>query len=117
MANLIWSERNGSGNNDGQSLTSTLAAKANETTQYVGEQVEKLGKSIHQQAPQEGVLRTVTEVVAESLENTGAYLQDASVQDAATAMTNLVRQHPLSSLTLSIGIGYWLARNTARRKL
>jgi hypothetical protein len=52
--------------------------------------------------------------VAQTLDTTGRYLKEEGLKGIGEDVSNLIRRHPLQAVLLGIGVGYLLARSTAR---
>jgi len=48
------------------------------------------------------------------VESASSYLQEKKFEEMATDITALIRQHPVQSLLVGVGLGYLLARLTSR---
>lgn len=87
------------------------AAKASETAQRVGKRVEALGRSVRETLSPEGAIGGAAASAANTLEGTGAYLQETNLESMVEDFTGLLRRYPLQSLLIGFGVGYLLARN------
>jgi uncharacterized protein YjbJ (UPF0337 family) len=84
------------------------------TTAAIGEKIGSLAETLRDKAPQEGAMRTAATAVADTLEGAGSYLQQKEIKDIAGDLKNLIRQYPIASLLVGIGIGYLIARSRGR---
>ncbi len=50
--------------------------------------------------------------VANTLDSSGAYLQEHNLSGMAEDMTHLIRRYPIQSLLVGIGVGFLLAKAT-----
>jgi uncharacterized protein YjbJ (UPF0337 family) len=82
---------------------STAARKANEAAPVIGEKMESLASVIREKAPQ-----TATKV-ADGLESAGNYLQQKKFEHLGEDFRGLVRQYPLKSLLIGLGLGFLIA--------
>ena len=62
----------------------------------------------------QGAIATATTAVADGVESASSYLQERKFEDMATDLTALIRQYPVPSLLVGMGLGYILARLTSR---
>jgi hypothetical protein len=92
----------------------TIGQKANDATAAVGSGMESLAGTIRQHLPREGALRTASSSVANSLERGGHYLRQEGLGGMGKDITNLIRQNPIPALLVGVGIGFLLAKITAR---
>jgi hypothetical protein len=89
--------------------------KAEDATHAVGAGMKSLADSIRDRGPHEGVVGSATSSLASSLESGGRYLQREGIKGIADDMTSLIRNNPIPALLLGVGLGFILARATARR--
>jgi hypothetical protein len=92
----------------------TIGKKANDATAAVGSGMESLGGAIRRDMPREGTLGTASSSVAASLEQGGRYLQREGLAGMGRDITNLVQRNPIAALLVGVGIGFLLAKVTAR---
>ena len=88
--------------------------KAEQATHAVGAGMEKLGSAIQPQGG-EGVLGGAREAVGSKLEGAGQYLEQQGLKGIGSDLTNLIRQNPVPALLIGAGIGFLLAKLSARR--
>lgn len=96
--------------NKAQELASTASKRVDEATAALGERVRSAAGSLRERGPHEGMLGTATSTVADSLENTGRYIQEEGVMGMAEDVTELIRRNPIPAMLVGIGIGYMLAK-------
>jgi hypothetical protein len=92
-----------------------IGQKAEDATQAVGAGMKSLGETIRDKGPQQGMVGAATSGLASTLESGGRYLQEEGIQGIAHDMTTLIRKNPIPALLLAVGVGFLLARATARR--
>jgi hypothetical protein len=92
----------------------TIGAKANDATAAVGSGMESLAGTIRQHLPPDSSLATASSSVADSLERGGHYLRQEGLGGMGRDITNLIRQNPIPALLVGVGIGFLLAKITAR---
>lgn len=92
----------------------TVGKKAKAATAAVGEGMESLAGNIRQNLPREGPLGSASASVAESLESGGRFLQQKGLGGVADEITDLVRRNPVTTLLVGVGLGFLLAKATAR---
>jgi hypothetical protein len=62
----------------------------------------------------QGAVSTAATAVAGGVESASSYLQEKKFEEMATDLTALIRQYPVPSLLVGVGLGYLLARLTSR---
>jgi len=62
----------------------------------------------------QGAVSTAATAVAGGVESASSYLQEKKFEEIATDLTALIRQYPVPSLLVGVGLGYVLARLTSR---
>jgi uncharacterized protein YjbJ (UPF0337 family) len=62
----------------------------------------------------QGAAATAATAVAGGVESANSYLQEKKFEEMATDLTALIREYPVQSLLVGMGLGYLLARLTAR---
>ena len=60
----------------------------------------------------QGAISTAATAVAGGVESANSYLQERKFEEIATDLTALIRQYPVQSLLVGMGLGYLLARLT-----
>jgi hypothetical protein len=93
---------------------SNLGHKADDATHAVGSGIQSLAGTMRDKLPQSGMLGGAASTLASGLENTGKYLQEEGIKGIAEDMTNLIRRNPIPAMLLGVGLGFILARATAR---
>ena len=86
--------------------------KADQGASTVGKGMESLAGTIRDRGPQEGLLGKATSGVANTLDQTGRYLEQQGVSGMVDDLTGLIRNHPLPAILVGVGIGFMLARLT-----
>jgi hypothetical protein len=62
----------------------------------------------------QGAISTAATAVAGGVESASSYLQEKKFEEMATDLTAVIRQYPVQSLLVGMGLGYLLARLTSR---
>ena len=62
----------------------------------------------------QGAISTAATAVADGVGSASSYLQEKKFEEMATDLTALIRQYPVQSLLVGVGLGYLLARLTTR---
>ena len=96
-------------------MASTVGHKAEDAASAVGGSMKSLAGTIRENAPSSGALRSASSTVADTLEDSGRYLQEQGLGGLGRDLTNLVRRNPLPALMIGIGLGFLIARATLPR--
>jgi ElaB/YqjD/DUF883 family membrane-anchored ribosome-binding protein len=91
-------------------LAGTASQKVDEATAALGERVKSAGSALRERGPREGMLGSATGTVADSLENTGRYIQEEGIVGMAEDIAELIRRNPIPSMLVGVGIGFMLAK-------
>jgi ABC-type transporter Mla subunit MlaD len=97
-----------------KSAAGYVQEKADQGVGYAGEGVESLGRTVRERGPQSGMLGRANSAVADTLEQTGEYLHDKGVSGMAGDLTTMIKNNPIPSLLIGVGIGFVLARLSSR---
>jgi len=89
------------------------ASKVDSAMTATGEQMSTLAQTVRENAP-EGKAGVVASKAADALDRGGEYLQTADLQMVRGDLERVIREHPIESLLVGIGIGYLVARATRR---
>ena len=89
---------------------SFVVRKADDATSAVGAGIKSVAHSIRDKVPEKGVVGAAGSAVADTLEQSGQYLQDQGLTGIASDMTNVIRRNPIPSVLVGIGIGFLVAR-------
>ncbi|HTU19227.1 MAG TPA: hypothetical protein VMG10_14295 [Gemmataceae bacterium] len=93
-----------------QELAGTASKRVDEATAALGERVRSAGSTLRERAPHEGMLGTAAGSVADSLEQTGRYIQEEGIMGMAEDVTELIRRNPIPAMLVGVGIGFMLAK-------
>ena len=89
------------------------ASKVDSAMTATGEQMSTLAQTVRQNAP-EGKAGEVASKAADALDRGGEYLQTADLQMVRSDLERVIREHPIESLLVGVGVGYLVARATRR---
>jgi vacuolar-type H+-ATPase subunit H len=89
------------------------ASKVDSAMTTTGEQISTLAQTVRENAP-EGKAGEVASKAADALDRSGAYLQTADLQMVRDDLERVIREHPIESLLVGVGVGYLVARATRR---
>lgn len=88
--------------------------RADELTSDTGAGLQSLANNLTGSSPRNGVANAAVNAVAESVRQTGKYLEESKLSGAADDVVGLIRRHPIPAVLLAAGLGWYLAR-TARK--
>jgi len=89
------------------------ATKVDTAMTATGEQMSTLAQTVRENAP-EGKAGEVASKAADALDRGGEYLQTADLQMVRSDLERVIREHPIESLLVGVGVGYLVARATRR---
>jgi len=89
--------------------------RAGDAEAAMGSGLRSLGQNVRGHAPESGVVHNAASALADTLENSGRYLQEEGIKDMAEDVTNLVRRNPIPALLLAIGAGFLIGRALSTR--
>jgi len=89
-----------------------VGQKADDATAAVGGGLKSLGNTIREKGCTVG---NASAAMAQTLENSGDYLQEQGVKGIGRDLTNLIRRNPIPSLLIGVGVGFLLTRKLAPR--
>lgn len=115
QAGSAISETAGMAADKAKQAASAIGQRADDATHAVGAGMKSLADTIRDRGPHEGVVGSATSSLASTLESGGRYLQQEGIKGIAEDMTNLIRNNPIPALLFGVGLGFILARATARR--
>jgi len=84
--------------------------RADNLASTVGERAHTAADAVRRHGPQEGMLGSATKAVADSIDNTGRYLQNEGLTGMMGDVGEMIRRNPIPALFVGIGIGYLLSR-------
>ena len=93
-----------------EEAASAVGQRAEDATHAAGAGLKSLGGTVRGYSPDRNVVRDATNCVAETLENTGKYLEEEGLSGMAHDMTNLIKRNPIPALFIGVGVGFLLAR-------
>ena len=110
-----------------EDAASYVGHKADDAASYVGHKTEdagaamgsglrSLGQTVRQRGPEGGMAGDATTAVANSLENSGRYLQEEGIKEMADDVTNLIRRNPIPALLVGVAAGYLVGRALTPRR-
>ena len=93
-----------------EDAASYVGKKADDGVHAVGSSLKSFGDTVRHTAPQKDMLKEGMCAVADTLENTGKYLEEEGLSGIASDVTALIKRNPIPALFVGIGVGFLLAR-------
>lgn len=87
-----------------------VGEKADSGVASVGSTMRGWGDSIRENAPSSGILGSASGQVADTLRNTGRYLEKQGLSGMGEDITTVIRRNPVPALLVAVGLGFLLAR-------
>ncbi len=88
--------------------------KADELAANAGVRIQGLGDQLSKNTPHEGVLGIASQAVANTVTESGAYLERAKLSGIAERIAQVIRQNPIPAVLIGIGLG-WFAASKLRK--
>lgn len=98
-----------------EDAASFVGHKAEDAAGAVGSGLQSLGHTLREKTPQGGMMGDASSAVAQTLENTGRYLQEEGFKGMSEDLTSLIRRNPIAALLAGIGVGFLIAKATTSR--
>lgn len=89
---------------------SSVGKTAENLTTSTGASIKHLGETLGEKAPHEGMIGTASQTVANSLRDSGKYLEEAGLSGIGEDLTELIRRNPVPAILVGIGIGFLMGR-------
>jgi hypothetical protein len=93
-------------------MASTVGKKVDSGVSAAGSGLQSFADSVREHGPSSGMLGSATSAVADTLENTGEYLESHGLSGIAEDLTGLIRRNPIPALLIAVGVGFLIARAT-----
>lgn len=90
---------------------SDVGRSADSVAASAGVGIQGLGERISQNTPHSGIIGNASQSVADSVRRGGQYIEHAKLSGMTDDVANLIRQNPISSVLIGIGLGWFVARN------
>ncbi|GAB4187856.1 MAG: hypothetical protein Fur005_49470 [Roseiflexaceae bacterium] len=85
----------------------------NSAMSTAGQQLNTLAQTVRERAP-DTQIRDLADTTADALERSGTYLEKANIDTVRSDLETLIRNHPVESVVLGLGLGFLLARSMRR---
>jgi hypothetical protein len=92
-----------------------VSKKADEGLHAVGSGLKSFGKNVGNVAPKSGIAKDGLSAVADTLQNTGKYLEEEGLSGIAEDMIKVVKRNPIPALFVGMGVGFLLGRAISSR--
>jgi len=89
---------------------SQVGKTAENLTSSAASGLRNLGDTIRENAPHEGMLGNASQAVANSLRDSGRYLEEAGLSGIGEDLTEMIRRNPVPAVLVGVGIGFLLGR-------
>jgi len=89
---------------------SSVGKKAEDLTASAGSSIRHLGDTLSQKAPHEGMLGNASQTVANTLRDSGKYIEEAGLSGMTEDVTELIRRNPFPAVLVGLGIGFLIGR-------
>jgi len=93
-----------------EDAASYVGKKTDDGIHAVGSSLKSFGDTVRSSAPGRDMLKDGMCAVADTLENTGKYLEEGGIANMAEDLTGLIKRNPIPALFVGIGVGFLLAR-------
>jgi len=87
-----------------------MGQRVDEMTATCGSNIRDLGERMHREAPQGGFLGGASQAFAQSIQNSGDYIEHARLSGMTDDLAQLIRRNPLSAIAIAMGIGWFVGR-------
>jgi ElaB/YqjD/DUF883 family membrane-anchored ribosome-binding protein len=85
------------------------SSAAESATHSMGGGASTLAGTIRHSLPSEGMIGTAASTVADTLERGGQYLSEGNLRSMSNDLSNVIRQNPIPSVLVGVGVGFVLA--------
>jgi hypothetical protein len=93
-----------------QNAASTVGHKAEDATSAVGHGMQSLAGTVRQKGPESGMLGSATHAVADTLDQTGQYIEDKNLSGMMDDLTGLIKRNPIPAVLVGLGVGFLIGR-------
>ena len=91
-------------------LASTAGERAREATSSVGSGMQGFAHTLRENLPREGMMGRASSAVADTLENSGRYLQEEGFSGMVDDLSKVIRRNPIPAVLVGLGLGFLLGR-------
>jgi len=72
--------------------------------------MQSLADTVRQHTPESGVLGSASRSVADTLDQTGKYVEDRNLSGMMDDVTGLIKRNPIPAVLIGLGIGFLIGR-------
>lgn len=90
---------------------SAVGKKADDLAAAAGHEIKSTGDVIEEKGPQSGLSGRAIHALAGTLQGGGKYVEDAKFSGMGRDVVNLVKNHPLPTILICVGVGYCIGRS------
>jgi ElaB/YqjD/DUF883 family membrane-anchored ribosome-binding protein len=94
-------------------LGNQATEQINSAMSTAGQQLNTLAQTVRERAP-DAQVRDLADTTAGALERSGTYLENANLDMVRRDLETTIRNHPVESVVVGLGIGFLLARSMRR---
>ncbi|MBC7854635.1 MAG: hypothetical protein IAF94_14480 [Pirellulaceae bacterium] len=98
-----------------EEAASYVSKKADDGLHAVGSGLKSFGDNVRNVAPRSGIAKDGLSAVANTLQNTGKYLEEEGLSGIAEDMIKVVKRNPIPAMFIGMGIGFLLGRTLSSR--
>jgi hypothetical protein len=91
-----------------------LGKKADDLAAMAGSNVTEFGATLGASQSGDGVVGCVSSAIADSVRETGKYIQNAKLSGMANDMSGMIKRNPIPSVLIAACLGWFLARATRK---
>lgn len=113
VADQVKDVANQAGNQAGKA-GSYIESKADEATNAIGGGLKAASESVRNYAPHDGRFGQASSAIAQGLSDTGEYIEREGLQGMTNDLASLIKKNPIPTVLLGIGLGFLIARASAR---
>jgi len=89
---------------------SAVGKTADNLASSAGTGIKNLGETLRENAPREGMLGNASQTVANTIKDSGRYLEEAGLSGVAEDLTEMIRRNPVPAILIGIGVGFLIGR-------
>lgn len=89
---------------------STVGKTADNLTASAGSGIRSFGDTISKDTPHDGILGAASQSVANTIKESGKYIEDAKLSGMLEDVSDLIRRNPMPAILIGVGVGYLIGR-------
>jgi len=87
-----------------------VGKKADDLTATAGSDIRKWGDQLSEKTPHQGLIGHASQAVADTLKDSGHYLEEAKLSGLTDDVSKLIQRNPVPAVFIGLGIGFLLGR-------